>query len=91
MNAKRVKDVLTSNGIRCSIVSGFSYRIDKNRRFLIVNVNPNDVNCGLIALLDELECIAVVQREAAIRDGIATIYLSVNVYPRDMQSFDWED
>lgn len=91
MNAKKVKDALLRAGYKCDIVSIFAYDVDRNRRFFVVRVDSGSVDCRLISLLDSMQCIAVLSNAACITNDLNLLYICVDVYPKDMASFDWDD
>ena len=89
MNVKKVKDALIRAGYKCDIVSVFAYNVDRNRRFFVVRVDSGSVDCRLISLLDSMQCIAVLSNAACITNDLKLQYICVDVYPKDMASFDW--
>lgn len=91
MNAKKVKDALLRAGYKCDIESVFAYGVDRNRRFFVVRVDSGSVDCRLISLLSSMQCIAVLRNAACITNDLKLQYICVDVYPRDMASFDWDE
>lgn len=91
MNAKNVYDTLTRAGYCSQIVSLYDYDIDRNRRFFVVRVANIDINRRLVSLLNDLHCIAVLGNVAVFQNGVPILSMCVDVYPKDMKSFDWEE
>lgn len=91
MNAKKVKDVLLRAGYKCDIESVFAYGVDRNRRFFVVRVDSGSVDCRLLSLLDGMDCIAVLCNVSSILGESPLTYVCVDVYPKDMVSFDWAE
>lgn len=91
MNAKNVHDTLTRAGFYSQIVSLCDSDIDRNRRFYVVRVSNNDINRRLVSVLNDLGCIAVLGNSTVFVAGSPVLSMCVDVYPKDMKSFDWED
>ena len=91
MDARKVKYALLRAGYKCESVSVFAYDVDRNRRFFVVRLDSGSVDCRLIPLLDSMKCIAVLCNAACVTNGLNLVYICVDVYPKDMTSFDWDE
>ena len=90
MNAKNVCDTLNRAGFCSHIVSMYDYDIDRNRRFYVVRISNIDVSRRLVSVLNDLHCIAVLGNVTVFLKGSPILSMCVDVYPKDMKSFDWE-
>ena len=90
MDSKKIYSELKAKGYDVELISMFSYDIDKNRRFHIVNVNGK-IGKEIISLVGSYGCILVADTYVSVEGNTPSYIVRHAVYPKDMASFDWEE